>query len=555
MSGKQIGKYQLVAEIARGGMGVVYLALAQGPARFNKLHVVKELKRELGEDAQFVEMFLEEARLAARLNHPNIVQTHEVGLADGRYHLVMDYLEGAALSKVTSKKSADFTLGMKLRVVTEVLRALDYAHTLVDLDGTPLRLIHRDVTPQNVFLTFDGHVKLMDFGIAKALDSTIETQAGMLKGKPAYMAPEQYTGHSDSRADIFSAGVVLWELVVGRRMWDGKSQVEIFTAVLKDEIPSIAQVAPSTPEGLVAIIDKATKKDPDARYSTAAEFLDALERYMHESRHDGSTRDIGKMMNVLFAENRKRIQEIIERHLQRTSAGFDDTLPSLPPPGHATSSLSRRSMYPPRASITGLTGTGTGTPGAAEISIPLASPTSRLRGSILRYGAFGLLAGAGVTTAILFARREDRASAAAVAPPPPVESAAPTPKAAAPSAQPSGPLEHEVVVNALPKSALISMDGEAMANPARRTCKHGERFVIHITAPGHVARDREVRCEYDEHLDITLAATAQTIVINQTPPAMARPAPKPDPLAEVPNAPPATTPARHAAPLDTNPFR
>src|SRR5262249_44022179 len=150
--------YQLIVEIARGGMGVVYLAATQGPGNFNKLLVVKELKPDLVEDTSFLEMFLEEARLAARLSHPNIVQTIEVGVDGKRHYMVMDYLEGRPLNRILRKKSERFTRQMHLRVICEVLQGLQYAHSLTDYDGTPLGVVHRDVTPHNIFVTFDGQV-------------------------------------------------------------------------------------------------------------------------------------------------------------------------------------------------------------------------------------------------------------------------------------------------------------------------------------------------------------------------------------------------------------
>ncbi|MEO7729963.1 MAG: serine/threonine-protein kinase, partial [Kofleriaceae bacterium] len=191
--GGALGKYQVVAEIARGGMGVVYLAMTKGPGGFSKLVVVKELHPELVEDPAFATMFLDEAKLAARLNHPNIVQTNEVGNDGDRYFMVMDYLDGRGLDQIRRRArtaGGGPSLAMLLRVLIEMLSGLAYAHKLTDFNGAPMQIVHRDVSPQNVFVTFDGQIKLLDFGIAKAADSTHETQAGVLKGKVAYMSPE-----------------------------------------------------------------------------------------------------------------------------------------------------------------------------------------------------------------------------------------------------------------------------------------------------------------------------------------------------------------------------
>jgi eukaryotic-like serine/threonine-protein kinase len=236
-STQRIGKYQLVAELARGGMGIIYIAIAQGPGRFNKLLVVKELREDLFADEKYLAMFLEEARLAARLSHPNIVQTNEVGEDNGRHYMVMDYLDGISLNRLVRKKEVRFTLGQKLRVVSQTLAGLHYAHTLENFDGSKGGVVHRDATPQNIFLTVDGQVKIVDFGVAKGADSDMETRAGTMKGKPTYMSPEQVKGDVDARADVFSLGVVLWELLAGTRMWGKRSEVETLGSLLEGKVP------------------------------------------------------------------------------------------------------------------------------------------------------------------------------------------------------------------------------------------------------------------------------------------------------------------------------
>lgn len=177
-----IGKYHLLATLGRGGMAEVFLAVIQGPAGFSKLVVLKELRPELSSEPEFLSMFLDEARLAARLQHPNVVQTNEVGHEGSRHFIAMEYLDGQPLSRVLSRMRGQLPLPLHLRVLSETLAALHYAHELRDFDGTPLAVVHRDVTPHNVFVTYDGEVKLVDFGIAKATDSSTETRTGVLKG-------------------------------------------------------------------------------------------------------------------------------------------------------------------------------------------------------------------------------------------------------------------------------------------------------------------------------------------------------------------------------------
>jgi serine/threonine-protein kinase len=328
-----LGKYQLIAEIARGGMGIVYLAVASGPAGFSKLFVIKELKPELVDDTGFFDMFLEEARLAARLSHPNIVTTYEVGADGKRPFIVMDYLDGESLGRIIRKKSPTFTTAMHLRILCQTLDGLDYAHHLKNFDDTTASVVHRDMSPQNVFITFDGQVKIVDFGIAKASDTSIETQAGIFKGKPGYMAPEQLTGDVDTRADLFSVGVMIWEAIAGRRMWPQKGQIEILTALIKSEIPKLGDVKPDAPAELKRICDKATSKDPDDRYATAREMRTDIEAYLESQNERMTVREISQVVGAMFEEQRKKMRALMEKCIAEAKEGAPPSkLPSLAPP-------------------------------------------------------------------------------------------------------------------------------------------------------------------------------------------------------------------------------
>lgn len=328
-----LGKYQLIAEIARGGMGIVYLAVANGPAGFSKLFVIKELKPELVEDASFLDMFLEEARLAARLSHPNIVTTYEVGAEGNRPFIVMDYLDGESLGRILRKKSPLLTPAMHLRLLCHALDGLDYAHHLTNFDDTAASVVHRDMSPQNVFVTFDGQVKIVDFGIAKASDTSIETKAGIFKGKPGYMAPEQLNGDVDTRADLFSVGVMMWEAIAGRRMWQKKSEVEILTALIKGEIPSLDEVRPDADPELRRICARATARDPDARYAEAREMRLDLEAYLESQNERTTVREISQIIGVIFAEQRKKMRALLEKCIaEAKELAPISKLPSLAPP-------------------------------------------------------------------------------------------------------------------------------------------------------------------------------------------------------------------------------
>jgi serine/threonine protein kinase len=512
----QLGKYQLVAEIARGGMGVVSLAVSHGPARFSKLLVVKELKPELVEDSSFLEMFLEEARLAARLNHPNIVQTYEVGAEGTRHFMVMDYLEGVTLAGILRKKSDAFTLPMHIRVLCETLQALDYAHTLKDFDGTPLGIVHRDATPQNVFVTFDGTVKLVDFGIAKALDSSVETRAGVLKGKPAYMAPEQVAGDSDARADVFSVGVMLWEAIVGRRMWHKKGDVEVLTNIIKGQIPTLRETKPDAPAELIRICDRAIAKSRDERYASAAALHADLETYLTTTKSDVSTRDVTKVVAGLFATEREVTRSVIEQHIASLKSGkepaklpsfrpqLDD--PTLTPSGATPRRLAdARSATP--ASSPSLAGTpaGTAIPSSATDVLGRDVASNRKRALIGVIGIALLIAAGGFAALRSGSSRTDNASTNAAAP----ATVAPTFVV---------PATHEVIVRVTPPSARISVEGVALSNPGKRSCTHGQSVMMHASAANYLSADRELRCEQDETVEVTLAPEASGESMDASPP-------------------------------------
>ncbi len=337
-----IGRYRLIAELARGGMGIVFLALVRGPGGFNKLFVVKLLKAHLAEDPKLVTMFLEEARLAAKLNHPNVVQTIEVGSDDGRHYIAMEFLDGQSLHRLQARGRRTGTtlpLAYHLFIFVQLLEGLHYAHTASDFDGTALNLVHRDVSPQNVLVTYEGQVKILDFGIAKALDSSNDTRTGTLKGKVAYMAPEQGAGEAvDARTDLFAVGVMLWEAAVGQRMWSrALNDLQILHALMSGKIPEVRAALPGVDARLERIITKATSIKPADRYQTAAEMQKDLEAYLKDlAASPFGSRDIGKFVSDVFVQERAQMKAVIDdqvRLLRGTASGDYGTidLPRLAP--------------------------------------------------------------------------------------------------------------------------------------------------------------------------------------------------------------------------------
>jgi len=316
------GRHIVLAELGHGGTADVYLAVARGPSGFRKLVVLKTLKTSLQSDPEFREMFLNEARLAARLNHPNIVQTYEVVEQNGVPTIVMEYLEGQPLSTILKRvPRQDFALAMHLRIICEVLAGLQYAHDLVDFDGAPLEVVHRDATPQNVFVTFDGHVKLLDFGIAKLSASSVETQQGIVKGKIRYIAPETILGQPvDRRADIYAVGVMLWEAAAGMPLWKDHTDAAIMSSVIRGAIPSPRTIRRDAHEGLERICMKALSLDPNARYGSALELESELAALVAELGGNVRHRDIGRMMSSAFQEVRLRTKAVIEQQLRTVGA-------------------------------------------------------------------------------------------------------------------------------------------------------------------------------------------------------------------------------------------
>ena len=310
-----LGKYKLIAELGHGGMAQVFLALARGPAGFNKLAVIKQIREQLADDPEFLTMFLDEARLAARLNHPNVVQTNEVGEDGKRYFICMEYLEGQPLNRVIQRLGREngLSLGVTLRILVEALAGLHHAHELTDYDGTPLQIVHRDVTPHNIFITYAGQAKIVDFGIAKALSQSAETKAGVLKGKVAYMAPEQARGDKvDCRADVFSVGVIMWEALVGRRMFKGLTDVVIIQKIVNGQLQSPRSANPDVDEKLDAVCMKALAHNKEDRYESAAEFASAIESALDAMGDRSSLRDAGKLIQQSFEPERARIKALVE---------------------------------------------------------------------------------------------------------------------------------------------------------------------------------------------------------------------------------------------------
>ena len=283
-SESHVGRYEIIGPLATGGMAEILLARLVGPSRFERPVVIKRILPQLARDPSFVAMFLDEARIAARIRHPNVVQVTELGDTDGELYLVMEYLEGESLAGLLRRLAArDMRLPPTLaaHVIAESCAGLHAAHELTDTAGAPLGVIHRDISPQNVFVGYDGTIKVLDFGIAKAADRVTHTEAGQLKGKVEYMSPEQVAGRAlDRRSDVFALGVVLYEVATARRLFRRDNKLQAMKAVSDADIPAPSALVSGFPGALETIITRALARHRDQRFSTASEMRRELTTFV-----------------------------------------------------------------------------------------------------------------------------------------------------------------------------------------------------------------------------------------------------------------------------------
>jgi len=307
------GKYILLNKIALGGMAEIFRAKTIGAEGFEKEVVIKRILPHYTEDEAFVTMFIDEAKVSSGLNHPNIVQIYDFDTQDEAYYIAMEYIEGRDLRRSIdrgNKEDNPLTVPQVVHTVMEIAKGLHYAHTKTS-KGEPLNIIHRDVSPQNVMISFDGEVKIMDFGIAKAAARSTKTRAGTVKGKCAYMSPEQARGKDlDPRSDLFAVGVIMWEMLTGRRLFAGETDFETLTNVLKADVPSARGVNPDVPEAVDAMLLKCLQRERDDRYSDCKEFLRDLENWYYPNVEDKEAAELGHHMRTLFAPDIAEMQAV-----------------------------------------------------------------------------------------------------------------------------------------------------------------------------------------------------------------------------------------------------
>lgn len=327
------GKYELLVEVASGGMATVYLACdweSTPPA----LVALKRPHRHLAKDETYLAMLLDEARLAAAIDHENVVKVRELGYEDREPFIVLDYVEGASLAELRKilamqKRTLDYRVAA--RIALDALRGLAAAHELCDANGKSLGLIHRDISPHNILIGRDGHVRLTDFGIAKAADRVQVTRTHEVKGKVAYLAPERVDKRRvcTVQSDVFAMGAVLWECIAGRRLFQGEETVDILQEVLTAQIPSLVKLGAPIPAALDAAITKALERDLERRYRTAAEFANAIEEAMSkdESKEGApglaSYADVGRAVHIVFGGSIRIRHNDIKKALENDPGAYE----------------------------------------------------------------------------------------------------------------------------------------------------------------------------------------------------------------------------------------
>jgi tRNA A-37 threonylcarbamoyl transferase component Bud32 len=328
---RRFGNYTLIKKLATGGMAEIWLARQRGLAGFQRFIVIKKILSHLSDQKTFRDMFLDEARTSAQLNHPNVVQIYDLGNEQGAYYIAMEFIAGENLAAIAwrgMKRGKPFPPAFAARVIADACKALHYAHHLKGPSGQPLEIVHRDISPQNILVTYEGEVKVVDFGIAKAATKSEHTKTGMLKGKFSYMSPEQCLGAPvDMRSDVFALGILLYELCTGKRLFKHESELMILDMITKRSVVPPSSVAPGITPRLEDIILRALEKETQVRFQTAQDMQIALEEYLRSEGHQATNADIAAYMRELFAdkiEEKRRLREIASAEDFEAQFGDDE---------------------------------------------------------------------------------------------------------------------------------------------------------------------------------------------------------------------------------------
>lgn len=387
---QRVDRYELMGEIASGGMATVYLARLTGMGGFQRFVAMKRLHPHLASEKEFVEMFLDEARIAARIHHPNVVPILEVGASTVGYYLVMEYIEGDTLARLLARAASTgkkLPVSIALRVAIDMLSGLHAAHELHDDLNQPVNLVHRDVSPQNVLVGQDGIARITDFGVARAASRLTATRVGQLKGKIAYMAPEQAAGAEDldRRADVFSAGIVIWEALAQKRLFKAENEAATLSRVIAEPVPLLFQIAPQVSKEVSGIVMRALDRDVNKRFPTCAAFADALEAAAALKDKVATPRElaayVAEVMGQEIAQQRDNVRAWLA-HSEPTGASVAELPSGIIP----SSSVSAAAISIPgfvEASRSGLSGS------LSTVQQPKRSRVPLVLGGLLLIGLLG----------------------------------------------------------------------------------------------------------------------------------------------------------------------
>lgn len=447
----RLDRFELIAELASGGMATVYLARLGGVGGFQRFVAIKRLHPHLAKEHEFTQMFLDEARLAARLHHPNVVPILEIGMTDQGYYLVMEYIEGDTLARLLARSAqAGRPLAMSagVRICLDALAGLHAAHELTDDDGKPLEIVHRDVSPQNVLLGVDGISRITDFGVARAASRLTTTRSGQLKGKLAYMAPEQARGKDiDRRADVFAMGIVLWETLAQKRLFKGEGEAETLNRVLFEPIPSPRTLRPEIPASLEAIVMKALERDPAARFASCAEMGDALEAAARAEGMLGDHKEVAAHLASVIGTDISQQRDAVRAWLARSEPSRQQLAIPVPSSG---------SKLPDPSSVSSAI---LAVPGMASTPPPISAPARKSRAWV--WAVVALVAIGVAVPAVLFTMRGSKAVATDAPRDMPPNTSAPS---VTPSAASAGTATAAGVA-ATPSAALAAPSSPASTTP------------------------------------------------------------------------------------------